>query len=351
MRLSSIPRAGAASAAIIFVAGCAGGAGSPASFTGSNAPQSNARAAHPLPHASGAPWRRVGSATAVQARTVRGQGTVLVSDTFAESSTSKHTWFDRDDTCLTAGTASQPTGSIPACGANAPQDPPGEGALELTTPDTYQIGLVSWHKALPTANGLDVQFTLYAFDGTAPGADGTLLYFSNGSLKHPIRPGGNGGSLGYVAGGSAKKGLANAYLGVGFDEYGNFSSYLPGGPGFIPETVAVGGAASIGYPYLGGVTDGSGVPSSLPFDLDQPSATSRPANAPTIDVTLTAAGLLEVAIDIHDGNGPLTYLSENIVGVAGQPAVPATVYVGFEASTGGLYNRHQIGGVTISTLQ
>jgi hypothetical protein len=91
MRLSSIPRAGAASAAIIFVAGCAGGAGGPASFTGSNAPQSNARAAHPLPHASGAPWRRVGSATAVQARTVRGQGTVLVSDTFAESSTSKHT--------------------------------------------------------------------------------------------------------------------------------------------------------------------------------------------------------------------------------------------------------------------
>ena len=209
------------------------------------------------------------------------------------------------------------------------------------------MGLAGWHKALPTDRGLEFQFTLYAFDGTTPGADGTLLFLTT---KRTTKPAGAGGALGYVDG-KRNKGLPNAYLGIGFDYYGNFSAYLPGGPGFIPETVAIGGAESIGYHYLGGVTNGSGIPSSLPFDLDQPTEPTRPANAPTIDVSLTSAGLVEVAIDIHDGNGPQTYVSETIVGVDGQPALPAEVYAGFISSTGGSYNTQQINDLTISTLE
>jgi hypothetical protein len=52
----------------------------------------------------------------------------------------------------------------------------------------------------------------------------------------------------------------------------------------------------------------------------------------------------------HDGNGFVEYVSKNIVGAKGQPAVPATVYVGFVGSNGYDYDRRQIDDVTITTL-
>lgn len=118
----------------------------------------------------------------------------------------------------------------------------------------------------------------------------------------------------------------------------------------MPETVAVCGAKSTGYHYLGGVTNAQGKPASLPFDFNSDSST-RPSNAPTIDLQLSPSGLLEVSIDIHNGQGFITYLSLNTAGLHGQPAVPANVYVGFIGSNGGQYDRHQIGDLTISTLQ
>jgi len=335
---------------LAILSACSGSSSTTPNAGAGSVAQSVQRATHPLVLASGRPWARVGTGTPKQSRIRRNGGTVLVSETFADASTGKHQWFWKDSTCLTAGTASTPKSSIPECGANAPQDSPGNGALELTTPTQDSLGITGWSKPLPTANGLDIQFTYYSFDGSSPGADGTVLFLSDGAAKHPTKPAGAGGALGYINHNKKGTGLPNAYLGVGFDEYGNFSDYLTDGPGFIPETVALGGAESAGYDYLGGVTDGSGQPASLPFDLDQPGSSTRPSNAPTVDITLSADGLLEVAIDIHDGNGPVTYISESIVGVHGQPAVPATVYVGFIAATGTFYNRHQIGNLTISTL-
>ena len=332
---------------LALLSGCSG---SPATapLGGAAGSQPAGHAAHPLVFASGKPWARAGVATPKQSRIVRGAATVLVTQSFANASTKG--WYWKDSACLTAGTTPVKA-SIPPCGANAPQDPPGSGALQFTQPASYMIGFAGYGKPLPTANGLDVQFTLYSFGGSTPGADGTLLYFADGSQKRPGKPGADGGDLGYIESTAhGLKGIANAYLGVGFDEYGNFSGFLPGGPGQIPESVALGGAESIGYEYLGGVTNGSGIPVSLPFDLDDPSSPTRPANAPTIDVSLTPAGLLEVAIDIHNGQGPVVYLSETVAGVAGEPAVPATLFVGFAGTTGGSYNRHQIGSVTISTL-
>ena len=278
----------------------------------------------------------------------RHAGTVLVSESFANTSSAPG-WLHSKGACLTAGTKPKAPGSLAPCGKNAPLDPPGSGALQLTAPVNNDVNFVAWHKALPTANGLNIQYNLYSFDGTSPGADGSLVFFTYGSDKPPKMAAGTGGYLGYLSGGGT--GLNYAYLGVGFDEYGNFSNSLTNGPGFVPETVALGGSYLQQYQYLGGVTNGSGVPASLPFMLDDPSSPTRPANAPTIDISLTPAGLVEVAIDIHDGNGPVTYLSENIVGIAGQPAVPPSVFVGFMGATGGLDNRHQIGSLTISTLQ
>jgi hypothetical protein len=288
-------------------------------------------------------------------RQVRHDGDVLVSETFANSATAPNDWIYTAPSCLTAG-STPPPGSIPACGASAPQDPPGQGALQLTPAVAYTLGLVGWYAPLPTDNGLDIQFTLYDFNATKKEhSDGTLLYFTDGSLDPPIEPDGAGGCLGYFwkrtwCGAATKHGgLANAYLGIGFDEFGHYSKYLNGGPGKVPNTVALGGAVSTGYRYLGGVTNAQGRAASLPFKLYSDS-TTRPPSAPTVDVQLSSAGLLEVAFDIHDGHGFVTYLSETVAGINGQPSVPAMVYVGFIGSSGAGFSTHQINDLTISTL-
>jgi FtsP/CotA-like multicopper oxidase with cupredoxin domain len=211
--------------------------------------------------------------------------------------------------------------------------------------------------ALSTANGLQISFNDYAFNGTNPGADGLTFFVSDASKAMPTVPGDSGGSIGYANGnntGTSVAGIANAYVGVALDEFGNFSSPdegRVGGPGQIPETIAVRGAASTNWVYLGGAHNSSGIAASLPFALDTPTATTRPANAPTIVAKLTAAGVLSVAIDRHDGNGPVAYYSQTIVGVNAEPAVPPSVYFGFTSSTGGSYSRHQISGLTITALQ
>lgn len=279
----------------------------------------------------------------------------LVGDGFSGSSTAPNAWLAVGNACLTAGTNATPATSIPACGANAPQDPSGQGALELTSGTQYQSGMVVAATPVSTRTGLQVTFTDYSFNGSTPGADGITLFLSDASQAMPTAIGALGGSLGYANGqqNGPAGGIANGYVGIAFDEYGNFSNPTEGrsgGPGSIPETLAVRGAASSGYQYIGGATNAQGQPASLPFSLDAPSVANRPTNAPTVQMTLTPAGLLTVLIDRNDGNGLVQYYSQTIVGANGQPAVPANVYVGLTGSTGGSFNRHQIGSFSVAAI-
>jgi FtsP/CotA-like multicopper oxidase with cupredoxin domain len=276
-------------------------------------------------------------------------GATLGGDAFSESSTPAGSWRAASSACLTAGTSATPSTSVPACGSAASVDATGQGALQLTPPTANAVGMVVDETPLSTAGGVAVTFTDDSFNGSSPGADGMALFFTDASAAMPTAAGGIGGSLGYANVGAS--GIANAYVGIGFDEYGNFSDPGvggPGGPGRTSESIAVRGAASSGYQYIGGYTNSSGAAASLPFSFDQPTQTTRPANAPTISVVLTPGGQLTASIDRHDGNGYVQYYSQSIVGVNKQPAGPANVYVGFSAANGGDYNRHQISGVAVS---
>ncbi len=286
---------------------------------------------------------------------IAGQGKRLVRETFSDIATTPDAWVWSGTACLTAGTRSTPATSIPACGANAKQDRPGHGVLQLTTPNPYQVSLVGYTQQVSTAHGLRIKWNLYSFDGD--GSDGTLLWMTYGDKTEPLRPAGTGGHLGYTDGTvdatqpAKSRGMANAYVGIGFDEAGNFSAFLPGGPGPVPDTVAIGGAARIGYHYLTGVENASGQPVSLPFSIEQPTSQTRPKVPVSVEVTLGRDGLLNVSFDIHDGSGYVTYLSKNIVGIAHQPRVPHKVWIGFNGSNGANYERHQIDDVRISTLR
>ncbi len=284
-------------------------------------------------------------------RRLAATGTALLTESFANASTAANAWATIGSACLTAGTSATPATSIPACAAAAPIDAAGSGVLRLNPATaTYVATGAIANGSLPTANGLQFTFTDYSYGGAA---DGIAFFLADASLARPAALGGYGGSLGYAFGNGSPSGMAGAYVGIGLDQYGGFSSAQEGrtgGPGSVPETIAVRGSASTNWAYLGGATDASGVASSLAKPLDSQSATARPAAAPTIQVQLTAAGALSVAIDYHDGSGFNTYYAQTIVGVNGEPAVPANVYFGFTGATGGLAATHEIGGLSVSAL-
>ena len=177
----------------------------------------------------------------------------LFGDGFSGASTAPNAWLTVGGACLTAGNASTPGTSIPACGANAPQDAVGQGALQLTASAGFQSGMVVSTAPASTANGLQITFVDYAFSGSTPGADGMTVFLSDASQPIPTALGATGGSLGYANGtvnGTTVAGIANGYVGIALDEFGNFSNPTEGrngGPGQIPETIAVRGAAATGY--------------------------------------------------------------------------------------------------------
>jgi hypothetical protein len=288
------------------------------------------------------------------------QAQTLLGVSFAGSNVAEFT--SSGAACLTAGKGEPPAGSIPPCGAGTPQDPPGGGALQLTPSARNASGFVIAKKALSTTAGLIITFTAYSFDGTRPGADGLVFFLTNANRTRPVASGPPDFALGY-AGAGLLAGLENGYLGIGFDEAGNFSNFnlgLTGGWGAVPNAVVVRGAESTNYAFLATTRNAAGYPAGLPFELSYPTVTARPANAPTVRITLTPAGILSVAIDAHDGNGFLEDIAARmIVGARGanvfaaipQPRVPPWVYIGFSATTSPWgAERHQIAGLTVSTI-
>lgn len=141
--------------------------------------------------------------------------------------------------CLTAGNGS---GSISACpstftyGSNTYTLPANEmvtnqGALLLTPPLGYQTGaILSAFNPFPLSQGINITFTTYTFGGDSGGtagngADGITFILTDGTKATPTTTGGNGGAMGYGcsnANAGTYQGIANGYLGLGIDEFGNF---------------------------------------------------------------------------------------------------------------------------------
>ena len=133
-------------------------------------------------------------------------------------------WLHLDDACLTAGNG---TGSIPACAT--PNDAVGSGALRLTPATNGQTGAILSNFTFPLSQGMQVTFTTYTYGGDSGGqarngADGIAFMLTDGSKPAPTTAGALGGSLGYSCSNVNGKyeGMANAYLGLGIDEYGNY---------------------------------------------------------------------------------------------------------------------------------
>lgn len=266
-------------------------------------------------------------------------------------------------------------------------------SLILTSNNTKESGYAYIDIPFSPAYGIKVSFEYASYGGTNPGADGFSFFLFDGNYgdfpagnPFEFKTGGFGGSLGYAPlrnpdaiPPANENGLTGAYLGIGFDEWGNFArswEKLPkeqwltnfyqffdseyglknNDDGFpvtelYPQTISVRGPENPPNPYVPyqlithkEVNDAD---PSLPFpfttDTDGSSASFNcPPDADYrkvfIDLKPNGAGTYTLTVKMNVGGNEITIFQD-----VDYPFVaPDNLKIGFAASTGSNTNKHEI---------
>ena len=231
--------------------------------------------------------------------------------------------------------------------------------LRLTDASGDVSTYATLNKLFPAfGNKIVVQFTDYAYGGTDPGADGIGIVLSDASVA-PVA-GAFGGSLGYapkqvaLGGDTTHPGFTGGWLGVGIDEYGNYSANTEGrtggsAPGVTPESVAVRGSGSgyTGYAYM------TGTSSLSPLGIDTNASgdhlmTSGPGYKYRITVDHSDSIHAMTSVERDTGSGYVTLIQPfDAKAVSGQAGVPTDWYLSFTGATGGANNIHEIANLSV----
>jgi type IV pilus assembly protein PilY1 len=321
---------------------------------------------------------------------------LTVQDDFTQPA-ARNSWTASGGACLTAGNGNPfATGIsvIPACGSSGGggttgtlPDTSGSGALRLTNNQTSQHGSIVYNDNFPTDQGIQATFTTYAYNGDSGGtarlgADGISFFLLDGSLPAPADVGATGGSLGYSCSNSnaAADGITGGYIGLGMDEYGNFStgpgdSTATAGPnGYAPNSIVLRGGGSINAAYLqsigaphaqsnvqslcknGSVTVGGTTyrPLNYPYitgvtlptgtrPLAQSTRTTRATAIPvTYKLKITAVGLLSLWYSYNGGSYTPVITNTSILDASKSGPLPSSFRFGFSGGTGGSTNIHEL---------
>lgn len=226
------------------------------------------------------------------------------------------------------------------------------GRLGMTEASTRQSTSATYQRLFPAANNLvTIEFDQYSHGGN--GADGMAVVLSDARVTP--QPGAFGGPLGYGFK-TGVNGFAGGWLGVGIDEYGNFSG--EGGAtnkGRRKQSVVVRGSGSgtSGYNYLKGTCkDGADNANGdcLSPTVDSGSDSNRPHRYRlTIDSRI--GGQSMVKVERNTGGGYSTLIdSFNAATQSGQAAIPENLLLSLTGSTGDATNAHQIDNVRICAL-
>jgi uncharacterized repeat protein (TIGR01451 family) len=240
-------------------------------------------------------------------------------------------------------------------------DPVNDGWLRLTNDLNNQKGYAYINSTFPSTLGvlIDFEYKIWRTSTSSNvGADGIGVYFFDASANFAL--GGYGGSLGYapntVAG--TTTGLAGGYIGIGLDEYGNFS--MPsegrnGGPGLKCNSITIRGETTndplTTNSYITSTqlqTSNTSNVNSIDYNTATP---TRPTDAQfyrrvKISIVPTGTGTYTVSVAWRltptGADVPLlTYTTTT--------PPPANLKVGFAASTGGSSNYHEIRNMLITT--
>lgn len=218
----------------------------------------------------------------------------------------------------------------------------GQKTLQLTTADPNQFGAALYDRPFSSESGAVTEFDYYADDGTATGADGLSFFLVDGSRVHRSSDsisGDSGGALGYAAATTAD-GVPNGYLGVGFDEFGNFDADGYSGSEGGEQEVTLRGTQASDYGLIA-MTDVNG-------EFGQ-----------NVDGGWRRARITTEAIDASgDGNPDATSIRvemswdggqtwETVTDTAYSEVPPADLKLGFAGATGGSTNVHAIDNLSV----
>lgn len=229
-------------------------------------------------------------------------------------------------------------------------DPANNGWLRLTPAALTKAGYAYINQSFPSTLGVlaDFEYKTWRSDNPAfGGADGIGVFLFDATTS-PFKLGPNGGSLGYTAT-AAGNGLSGGYIGVGLDEFGNFSS-TQGGPGQTPNAVVLRGPSTAALAtsnlYLSGASVGQ-----IGYGTLTP---TRPTDAQfyrRVQIEITPTGALNTFSVVvrwtTTPNGAFTQLFQYTLTTA--TTVPPKLKIGFASSTGGGYNNHEIRNLIVTT--
>jgi fibronectin-binding autotransporter adhesin len=175
----------------------------------------------------------------------------------------------------------------------------------------------------------------------AMGADGITFFLFDSSVS--FNAGGYGGSLGY-ANRTGVAGLDGGFIGIGIDEFGNYSNPTEdrnGGPGRTPSSIAVRGDEAGGYQYLGGTN----TLSTALWTSSVTPPTSGTGYGKFI-LSISPTGQLTVSLARDSSTTPTTILSMDVSSLAR----PQDLRFGFTGSTGGGTAFHEISALTMASV-
>lgn len=201
------------------------------------------------------------------------------------------------------------------------------GLLELTNlGDLFGFsGLVS-NDTFSLRSGLVADFRYFAGDPAAP-ADGLTFFLVDGDRYDPaVDPlGGGGGDLGY-------RGINGGFVGVAFDEFGNFTDFNTPPLGFLPDHVSVAVGDDVVPSSITNVTPFGGIGGGFR----------------DVRVEVTSTLELTIRMSFDDGANFVSIL-DNFDLTAATTDRPENLRFGFSASVGGLSNDYAIDRVTVVT--
>ncbi|GAA0878040.1 hypothetical protein GCM10009119_10080 [Algoriphagus jejuensis] len=239
-------------------------------------------------------------------------------------------------------------------------------ALQLTHSQNDLKGYIYIDFPFSSLYGIKVEFEYMMYGGT--GGDGLTVFLFDADVSN-FAPGGFGGSLGYAQR-NGQPGLTGAYLGLGFDAFGNFSNtaegkvggFLGGSSALFPNSITLrkGGSGVSGYDYvIGRMTQNPPAGAEdLALDVQYrfPLSSGGPGTQRVTDPN--AVGYRKVFLELEPhptGVGYLVKLEMEVTTEAGKPRLvtifpgnafpypaPQNLKIGFAASTGGSTNFHEI---------
>ncbi|MDD2799673.1 MAG: gliding motility-associated C-terminal domain-containing protein [Bacteroidales bacterium] len=240
-------------------------------------------------------------------------------------------------------------------------DPVGDGWLRLTSDEQNQKGFAIVNQPFSSTNGvlIDMEFVIWRThpDGFG-GADGFSIFLYDAAVSN-FSMGGFGGSLGYAQRtieGVPEHGLIGGFVGIGFDEYGNYSNFSEardGGLGFgrTPNTIGIRGPGDKASNWFNGYSWLTGN-SSLGFDLQAGQTNARPSDTShyrRVQLEITPLPDKQYSITVRmmtQKNGTFT----TVLPAYTLPTLPpAMLKLGLAASTGQSINVHEIRNLIITS--